>query len=75
MKETETTLAKTISVAGVNAAYDNACKRILSDKNILAWIMKSCLPEYKTCSVDEIAASTKRFLSRLSCYKKKYILL
>ena len=48
MKETETTLAKTISVAGVNAAYDNACKRILSDKNILAWIMKSCLPEYKT---------------------------
>ena len=28
MKETETTLAKTISVAGVNAAYDNACKRI-----------------------------------------------
>ena len=27
MKETETTLAKTISVAGVNAAYDNACKR------------------------------------------------
>ena len=57
MKETETTLAKTISVAGVNAAYDNACKRILSDKNILAWIMKSCLPEYKTCSVDEIAAN------------------
>ena len=37
MKETETTLAKTISVAGVNAAYDNACKRILSNKNILAF--------------------------------------
>ena len=27
--------------ARVNAAYDNACKRILSNKNILAWIMKS----------------------------------
>lgn len=57
MKEAENTLAKTISVAGVNAAYDNACKRILSNKIILAWIMKSCLPEYKTCSVDEIAAN------------------
>lgn len=57
MKEAENTLAKTTSVAGVNAAYDNACKRILSNKIILAWIMKSCLPEYKTCSVDEIAAN------------------
>lgn len=35
--------------------YDAACKRVLSEKAILARIMKSCLEEYKDCDVNDIA--------------------
>lgn len=38
------------------AQYDAACKRVLSEKIFLAWIMKSCLEEYKEYDVREIAA-------------------
>ena len=51
----ESTLAKMISTAGEKAAYDNACKKLLSNKIILAWIMKSCLQEYRECAIQEIA--------------------
>lgn len=51
----ESTLSKMISTAGEKAAYDNACKKLLSNKAILAWILKSCLKEYKDCTVQEIA--------------------
>ena len=51
----ENTLSKMISTAGEKAAYDNACKKLLSNKAILAWILKSCLKEYKDCTVQEIA--------------------
>ena len=47
--KTESTLAKMISTAGEKAAYDRACKRLLANKIILAWIMKSCLTEYLDC--------------------------
>ena len=53
--EIENTLAKNITAAGEKAAYDAACKRLLANKIILAWIMKSCLEEYKTHSINEIA--------------------
>ena len=53
--EIENILAKNITVAGEKAAYDAVCKRILANKIILAWIMKSCLEEYKDYSVNEIA--------------------
>ena len=53
--KTQTVLSKVISTAGQKAAYDNVCKKILANKVILAWIMKSCLPEYRDCSIDEIA--------------------
>lgn len=53
--KSETTLSKMISTAGEKAAYDNACKRLLSNKEILAWIMKSCLSEYRDCSIQQIA--------------------
>ena len=45
--EVETTLAKGIETAGENVRYDAACRRLLSEKSILAWIMKSCLEEYR----------------------------
>ena len=53
--EIENTLAKNITAAGEKAAYDAVCKRLLANKVILAWIMKSCLEEYKTHSIHEIA--------------------
>lgn len=53
--EMENILAKNITAAGEKAAYDAACKRFLANKIILAWIMKSCLEEYKEFSVNEIA--------------------
>ena len=52
----ESTLAKMISTAGEKAAYDNACKRLLANKISLAWIMKSCLEEYRDCGISEIAS-------------------
>ena len=51
----DTTIAKNIRVADEKASYDAACKRLLSEKIILAWIMKNCLDEYRDCDVDEIA--------------------
>ena len=38
------------------AKYDAACKRLLSEKIILAWIMKSCMEEFRNSDVKEIAA-------------------
>lgn len=55
----ESTLAKIISAAGEYAAYDASCKRLLAHKSILAWMMKSCLEEFKDCEVEEIA---KRYI-------------
>lgn len=52
---TKTTLAKNIRIADDKAKYDAACKRLLSEKMILAWIMKSCLQEYQDCDIREIA--------------------
>lgn len=53
--ERETALAQSIRTADVNADYDAACKRILSEKIILAWIMKAALAEYRDLDVKEIA--------------------
>ena len=52
---TDTSIAKNIYAADGKARYDAACKRLLSEKIILAWIMKSCIEEYCGCGVDEIA--------------------
>lgn len=52
---TDTTIAKNIRVADEKASYDAVCKRLLSEKIILAWIMKNCLEEYRDCDVEEIA--------------------
>lgn len=53
--ETETFLARDIELIREKARYDAACKKLLGEKIILAWIMKSCLEEYKHCTVNEIA--------------------
>ena len=52
----ENILSQTISTAGQSesAVYDNVCKKLLANKVILAWIMKSCMEEYEDCSIEEI---------------------
>lgn len=40
--EIENTLAKNITAAGDKAAYNAACKRLLANKIILAWIEELC---------------------------------
>ena len=52
---TDTTIAKNIRVTDEKESYDAACKRLLSEKIILAWIMKNCVEEYRNCDVNEIA--------------------
>lgn len=51
----ETTISQGLHVTDVQAGYDAACKRVLSEKAILARIMKACLEEYKDCDVNDIA--------------------
>ncbi|MDE7242596.1 MAG: hypothetical protein K2O18_01280 [Oscillospiraceae bacterium] len=53
--DVETTIAQGLHVTDDSAGYDAACKRVLSEKAILARIMKSCLEEYKDCDVGDIA--------------------
>lgn len=53
--EVNTPVAEDIRITDQNAQYDAACRRLLSNRAILAWIMKSCLDEYRDCDVKEIA--------------------
>ena len=48
----ETILARNIEAAEGKAAYDHAVKRLLANKMILAWIMKSCIEEYRNISFE-----------------------
>ena len=50
-----TELTNDIVTTEYKARYDNAAKRILSNKTILAWIMKSCLDEFKDYDIETIA--------------------
>lgn len=50
-----TELTNDLETSEYKAKYDNAAKRILSNKIILAWIMKSCLDEFKDYDIDTIA--------------------
>lgn len=51
----ENTISKNIRIADEKAALDASCKRLLSEKIILAWLMKSCMDEYRDCDVKDIA--------------------
>ena len=37
--------------------YDRACKRLLSEKEVLGWILHECLNEFKNVSPAEIASN------------------
>lgn len=51
-----TSIAQTINMANDKMRYDETCKQILSEKIILAWIMKVCLKEYRNLDIWEIAS-------------------
>lgn len=53
--DTSTTIATSIDTAADKAKYDAACKQLLAEKIILAWIMKSTMKEYSSIAVQEIA--------------------
>ena len=50
-----TLLAHLISEADVNSELDNSCKKLLSHKHILAWILKYAVTEFTEHSVEAIA--------------------
>ena len=50
----QTTLADDIDITADKARYDEACRKLLADKYILAWILKSSLAEYSSSSIDDI---------------------
>ena len=49
--QTKTELARYIDQTEQDSAYDEAVKRVLSTKHLLAWIMKGCVAEYKDYSI------------------------
>jgi len=54
--EVETTLAKNLRTTEGMKAYDAVCKRLLVNREILAWIMQSCLEEYRDMDRRDIEA-------------------
>ena len=53
--EQRTSIASGIEVTQESLDYDASCKRILSEKIVLAWILKSCVTEFKDFDVQFIA--------------------
>lgn len=53
----ETYISNVISTADAKAQYDEHAKRILKDKNILAYILISCVDEFLGCSMEETVNS------------------
>ena len=53
--EVQNTLANRIDTAGNMISYDEACKQVLANKTILAWIIKTCIREYNDIIIEEIA--------------------
>ena len=51
----KSTLAKNIEIADDNeVSLDRVCKKLLANKSILAWILKTCVEEYAEYSLWEI---------------------
>ena len=48
----KTEIAKDIERASARIQYDAQCKKVLSNKHILAWIMKAAIKEYSHLSMD-----------------------
>lgn len=53
--EMQTTISKTIDTTEQEAQYDACVKKLLSERIILAWILKECVSEFKQYSIPQIA--------------------
>lgn len=51
----QTMIADSIDLVGRNAQYDYACRKLLANREILAWILKEAAEEFRDCDVKEIA--------------------
>ena len=51
----QTGLANSIDTAEQEAQYDTCAKNLLSNRMVLAWILKECVPEFKNISIVTIA--------------------
>lgn len=51
----QTGLANNIDTADQEAQYDDCVKKLLSNRLVLAWIMKECVEEFKQYSIAQIA--------------------
>ncbi|MDO5295215.1 MAG: hypothetical protein Q4F00_01030 [bacterium] len=51
----KTALGTSIDIAVGETSYDSNCKRLLSQKSVLAWIMKDCVGVFNDFAVDAIA--------------------
>lgn len=47
-------LSKALSAADTKVQYDAQCRRVLSQKEVLAWILKNTAEEFKNLSLEEI---------------------
>ena len=45
---------KLMSIETEKAMYDNACKNVLKDKQIMARILKECVAEFADCEIEDI---------------------
>ena len=54
-EERQTRLANIIDAVGDKAKYDKCVKALLSNKSILAWILKCCVKEFADCDLAKIA--------------------
>lgn len=52
----KTALSRNIDIAKDKAQYDFLCKKILSNKTVLAWIMRRTVKEYAKMSIEDIMA-------------------
>ena len=54
VKYKNTSLSNSINTIGDDASYDDACKRLLSHKEVLARILKECVSEYNSYDIETI---------------------
>ena len=54
---TDTNLAQAIEAVNESIAYDTNIKFLLADKQILAWILKYAVQEFKDTTIDDIMSN------------------
>ena len=58
-------LARDLSYAKEKVQYDTQCKQVLSQKEILAWILQRTVKEFTNMAVSDIIPSLKELLKFL----------